>query len=153
MRPTPGLTLLELLVALAVVAILTAIGWTVFRPPLSSRVAMELARLVRSARWAAVLDERPAILLARDGGRSIVVLRDGGWRCDAAAPGTLAWEAGGRRVVVAWPVRGVAFGPDGFPRSCHGDGVGAATVVVSDGAASAAVVVSSLGRVRWERRP
>jgi hypothetical protein len=106
---------------------------------------------VRHARWLAVASGEAAILLARDA-RSVVLVRGPAWGCDVPDGATPAWEASGRGLSLAWPSRGIAFGADGFPRSCRGDGVGSATALVEDGVASAAVIVSSLGRIRWERR-
>ncbi len=148
-------TIIELVITLAVVAICLTLAFAILRRPTATIAAQELARIVRHARWSAVTSGNPAILLTPDHGQSIVLVPGPAWSCDPAAAGarTVVWEQHRRRLVVGWPARGVAFAPDGFPRSCLGDGVGSATATIVDGKSQAAVIVSSLGRVRWERRP
>ena len=55
-------------------------------------------------------------------------------------------------VRVAVPTRGLAFDPQGRPRACDGSAVGNATIVLRTQGREAAVVIASLGRIRWERR-
>ena len=55
-------------------------------------------------------------------------------------------------VDVRWPPRGLLFTPDGLPRTCDGGGVGNTTILLEHRGRQAAVIVSSLGRVRWELR-
>ena len=153
MRIPTGFTLFEVIVVLAIGAVLLMLGWRVFQQPLAAQVAREVTRAVRHARWSAVTSGRPAILLSADDGRTLILYGDGDWRCDTTPTAYRVWESGSRRVALSWPVRGVSFAPDGFPRSCRGDGVGSATAVIIDTMSSAAVVVSALGRVRWEVRP
>ena len=68
----------------------------------------------------------------------------GRWRC-IAAPAD-------RAVRVGWPGRGLAFTPSGMARTCDGGGVGNTTILLEHRGRQAAVIVSSLGRVRWEMR-
>jgi prepilin-type N-terminal cleavage/methylation domain-containing protein len=56
------------------------------------------------------------------------------------------------RHVAQVPLRGLAFGLDGLPRTCDGSGVGNTTILLEHRGRQAAVIVSSLGRVRWELR-
>jgi len=44
------------------------------------------------------------------------------------------------------------FTPDGLPRTCDGGGVANSTILLEHGGRQAAVIISSLGRVRWELR-
>jgi hypothetical protein len=53
---------------------------------------------------------------------------------------------------VVGPARGLQFTPDGLPRTCDGGGVGNTTILLEHRGRQAAVIVSSLGRVRWELR-
>jgi hypothetical protein len=145
------MTLTELLVVVAVVLVVAGLAVILLRPPAPVGAARELALTVRHARWLAVASGEAAILLARDG-RSVVLVRGPTWDCVVPDGATPVWQARGRDLALAWPTRGIAFAADGFPRSCHGDGVGSATALVEDGVTSAAVIVSSLGRIRWERR-
>ncbi len=149
-----AVTIVEILVALSILAILASIAWYALRPTLAARSAHELSRVVRHARWLAVTSGVPAMLLTPDYGGSIVLVSDSAWQCDpdVAPQVRRVWRAPPRRLAVSWPVRGIAFAPDGFPRSCRGDGVGSATASLRDDTTAAAVIVSSLGRVRWERR-
>lgn len=126
-----GIAALELLVVLAVLGIV-AVG---------------------SLAWsdAGIVDDARA--LARH------VARHRAWALTgASAAGTcvLAADApvvpGLRARLVAAPRRGLAFGADGLPRTCDGGGVGNTTILLEHRGRQAAVVVSSLGRVRWELR-
>lgn len=54
--------------------------------------------------------------------------------------------------IATWPPRGLLFTPDGLPRTCDGGGVGNTTILLEHRGRHAAVIVSSLGRVRWELR-
>jgi hypothetical protein len=54
--------------------------------------------------------------------------------------------------VLQFPPRGLLFTPDGLPRTCDGGGVGNTTILLEYRGRQAAVIVSSLGRVRWEPR-
>jgi Tfp pilus assembly protein FimT len=134
-----------------VLALVATFAWTRLRPAPAVQAAQELARTVRLARWRAVAAGHPVVLLAEGG--AVVAVGASGWTCSPAPPRQTVWEAGSARIALAWPLRGVAFGADGFPRSCRGDGVGSATITVDSLHDAAAVVVSALGRVRWERRP
>jgi prepilin-type N-terminal cleavage/methylation domain-containing protein len=152
MRSRRGLTLLEVIVVLALLALGLGLAVATTRPNRAARTAQELAAVIRSARWSAIVTGTPTVLLASVDGSTVVRLTGPEYGCDpAAAAADVVWTLEHRGVSVAWPLRGVAFAPDGFPRSCRGDGVGAATVPVEHASARAAVVVSSLGRVRWER--
>jgi prepilin-type N-terminal cleavage/methylation domain-containing protein len=150
MAPVRGVTLVELLVVVAIVGVVAGLSVVLLRPPGFVPAARELALVVRHARWLALASGEPVILLVSEG-RSVVMLRGPLWRCDAPAGAAPVWEGGGRSLSLAWPSRGIAFGADGFPRSCGGDGVGSATALVHGRYGSAAIIVSSLGRVRWER--
>lgn len=127
-----GLSLIEVLLVLAVLAILAAIAW-----PRHGAAAT-----------------RAAAMLARDlaHGRAIAVIESRGVAI-TACPGRPAWPSRLPPTIrIEWPTRGLAFGPDGLPRSCTG-GLGNTTLLLHDrSGGQAAVLVSSLGRVRWEPR-
>ncbi|MFN2321893.1 MAG: type II secretion system protein [Trueperaceae bacterium] len=130
MKGHPGWTVVELLVVMALVGLVAALGssfWIGARAHVDE--AEHLARRIVVVRWEAMVSGRGA----------------------ACLPGDLA---GGPRseVRVTWPVRGLAFTPDGLPRTCDGGGVGNTTILLEHRGRQAAVIVSSLGRVRWELR-
>lgn len=135
MRGAHGLTLLELLVTVALLGLVA--GSFLVRPLASgsaglAREAERVASALRSLRMVAILD-----------GRVVPVLGEG---CD----GTPMLRGPG--VEWSYPSRGLAFGSDGLPRPCQGGGLGNLTLTLRRGGAEAAVVVSNLGRVRWELR-
>jgi len=121
-RSRAAFTLVEVLLTLAVVSLVGA--WFFARGDALGGMARDVARQVATARLQAVVD--------------------GGWHCVAAPAGAA--------VVVAWPARGLSFTPDGLPRTCDGGGLGNATILLEHRGQRAAVIVSSLGRVRWEMR-
>ena len=130
MSDRQGWTLVECLVVVALLGLVAAIGaaaWT--GPRVHADAAAALARRIASGRWQAVLAGRAGPCLADD---------------------DLAGRGGDVRIT--WPTRGLAFAADGLPRTCDGGGVGNATVLLEHRGRRAAVIVSSLGRVRWELR-
>jgi len=70
--------------------------------------------------------------------------------CEGASTSTDTGPASS--VIVRFPSRGLMFTPDGLPRTCDGGGVGNTTILLEYRGRQAAVIVSSLGRVRWEMR-
>ncbi len=130
-----ALTLVEVVVVLGVLAL--AVG-----------VAIPLARSTVSvdARYVALylMRERALALTApanRPSDRQVCVL--GG-----PEPVALAVQS----ILVGLPPRGVTFTSDGLPRTCDGGGVGNTTILLEHRGRQAAVIVSSLGRIRWELR-
>jgi hypothetical protein len=121
-RSRVALTLVEVLLALAIVSLVGV--WLVARDDPLTGIARDVALEVATARLQAVVD--------------------GGSRCVVAPAGFSG--------VVAWPARGLQFTPDGLPRTCDGGGVGNTTILLEHRGRRAAVIVSSLGRVRWEMR-
>lgn len=142
--------MVELLVVVALVAIvLTATAVAIARPSVH-RDAEALARTLSSARWLAVSTGVPTALIAHDD----ALYRSAGapLRCDVRPTGTASWTPS-RPLTLTWPAAGLAFGAHGRPLRCDGSAVGNATITLTgrDGS-RAAVIVASLGRVRWERR-
>lgn len=119
-----GMTFVELLLVLVVLVIVVALLGA--RP--WSQVAEDAAAVARALRH-----ERASAITA-----------------GAVSPCRSAKAAIAR--VVAWPPRGLLFTPDGLPRTCDGGGVGNTTILLEHRGRRAAVIVSSLGRVRWELR-
>ncbi|MFU8887006.1 MAG: prepilin-type N-terminal cleavage/methylation domain-containing protein [Trueperaceae bacterium] len=134
MAPRTGLSLVELLVVLAVLSLVGT--WFGLRPVNGLAAdARSLAGVVALARARA----------AADGTRVTVF----GAICSTTS--SVAWR-GITAAVVSEPPRGLLFTPDGLPRTCDGGGVGNTTILLEHRGRQAAVIVSSLGRVRWELR-
>lgn len=154
-----GWSLLEILVVLAILAILFALGLAVLRPPPSRHAAVRLAGELTAARLRALAGGVPT---------AVVVAADGtGWERRvgppwADAPTTCATGSIDDRLdLVLFPRVSIASGldagivwfPTGWGRSCDGGAVFNRRIVLSGPRARHAVVVSSAGRVRWERQP
>ena len=148
-----GVTLTELLVAIAIVTIIGGVA-------LSSRLSMRttasaaadgLARTLAVQRSLSVRSGAPASL-RQDGSGNIVRLTGGAYGCDADGDVSLVFEPPPRSAI-DWPGMALAFAPDGRPRRCDGSAVGNTTILIEGPRGDrAAVIVASLGRVRWERR-
>lgn len=131
MRSKRGTSLVELLVVLGLVGMVGSSLWLVAAGPPLAREADALAQMIRSARLTAVVS-----------GETQTV---GGAACSRQLLHSLG-------ATVAFPQRGLLFTPDGLPRACSGGGLGNTTIVLQAQRRQAAVIVSSLGRVRWELR-
>jgi len=129
-----GLSLIELLIVLVVVSAVGLWHGTRRMDGLAAD-AHSLAGAVALARARAAVD-----------GTVVTVF---GATCDP--PPRMA-RAGLTRADVSGPARGLQFTPDGLPRTCDGGGVGNTTILLEHRGQQAAVIVSSLGRVRWEMR-
>jgi prepilin-type N-terminal cleavage/methylation domain-containing protein len=143
MRTRPGFTLLELVLALAILGVLAGISWTA-----SARARHQFAvRNARAELAAAVAVTRSTAILA--GGATLVI----------DVPHARAWieTAGGLRDPHPYDLaarHGVSLHtPRGLPLALRYDALGIgrmanATVTVRRGTEQAAFVVSSYGRVR-----
>lgn len=149
-RALKALTMVELLVVLGVLALVAGVALLVWRPDSAHRDAAALARTLTSARWLAVASGTPSVLVARDGAVHLVAAAPP--RCDLQPTGEPVWAAT-RPLSLQWPAPGLVFGAHGRPLRCDGSAVGNTTITLRarDGS-RAAVIVASLGRVRWERR-
>ncbi len=129
-----GLALIELLV---VVLLVTLVGsWLAHRLPSSVATdARLLSGAVTQARARAVVGTNSATVYG-----------------ETCSPPPIVALAGLTRAKVLAPARGLMFTPDGLPRTCDGGGVGNTTILLEHRGRQAAVIVSSLGRVRWEMR-
>jgi prepilin-type N-terminal cleavage/methylation domain-containing protein len=125
-----GFTLIEMLVVLAILAIATVALVHVSRGE-PDRSARAFAVHLRAARLQAVV-----------GGRAVAAFGT----CSAHG-----FVAGGG-VSIVLPPRGLQFTPEGLPRTCAGAAVANATIELAHRGRRAAVIVASLGRVRWEPR-
>ena len=129
-----GVTIVELLVVVAIVGLLSALAFA--WAPSGFAFARAYAAGVAAARARAAVS-----------GVSVAV---GGAPCGVAADAVRIDPA--PATVLTFPARGLVFMADGTPRSCDGGGVGNATILLAHRNRRAAVIVSALGRVRWEPR-
>ena len=129
-----GLTLIELLVVMLVVAMVGA--WYPFRSTsgLASDARSVAAAVAQARARAATVGTVTPVFGATCNPRPVVPLE------------------GLTSATVSWHARGLMFTPDGLPRTCDGGGVGNTTILLEHRGRQAAVIVSSLGRVRWELR-
>jgi prepilin-type N-terminal cleavage/methylation domain-containing protein len=132
MRRHQALTLVETVVVMALIAILAS-GWMWSSRPSVAEEARRLASSLTRLRYIA----------ASSGGAALDLCASGAHGHGVLAP---------MHATVTWPRRGLLFTSDGLPRTCDGGGVGNATIGLELGGRQAAVIVSSLGRVRWESR-
>lgn len=140
---------------LAVLGVLAGIGFSLSRPALEARAARALRALVLQARAQAIWSGAPVAIVELPGGAGFAAR-------SVAAPGC---EGGRRLAAVAlrdFPGVSLAQGswsgglywlPSGSGRACDGGGVISGTFLLRGPFGAAAVVVSSLGRVRVERVP
>jgi len=132
MRSHRGFTLVEMLVVALLVAATAGLGALAWP---RHDFARAFARQVVAARAEAVVRGRSVSLAVRP--------------CpDIPYPPTPPLTA----TVLAFPARGLLFTAEGLPRTCDGGGVGNATILLEQRGRRAAVIVSALGRVRWEPR-
>ena len=148
-----GWSLIEVLAGLALLGMALSVGvWWQLRDPSAVAIAQELARVVTTSRWSAVSEGAPVLMLAGGTDVELRTLR-GRYACKADPGETKAAWTAPPRSFIGWPAMGLAFAPDGRPRRCDGSAVGNTTIVIEGARGDrAAVIVASLGRVRWERR-
>jgi len=145
-----ALSLVELVAVMALFAIVLATAAVAVSRSAVHRDAATLARTLTSTRWLAVTTGVPVALVSD--GDALHRMVGGPLRCGLPPVGVPVWSST-RPLALTWPTAGLAFGPHGRPLRCDGSAVGNTTITLTgrDGS-RAAVIVASLGRVRWERR-
>ena len=134
MAERAGLVLIELLIVLLLFSLVGV--WA------SQRLTTSLAA---DARWiASVITQARARALVAGTATTVI----GG----ACTPQPILALEGRTSAKLSAPNRGLQFDPAGLPRTCDGGGVGNTTILLEYRGRQAAVIVSSLGRVRWEMR-
>ena len=150
MRLRRALTAIEVLVILALLALVYGVTAVAVGGGSAHRDAASLARALASVRWLAVTTGAPVVLVVH--GDAVYKSVGAPLRCDVLSAGEPVWSPN-RPLVLTWPASGIAFGAHGRPLRCDGSAAGNATIaLVGRDGSSAAVIVASLGRVRWERR-
>ncbi|MBX3145009.1 MAG: GspH/FimT family pseudopilin [Trueperaceae bacterium] len=153
-RRVAGFTLLELILVLGIVAVGAGGVASVLRPSAEMRAAHALrAQLVAARHEALLRGQSVGVVRVGDGFVSRVQT---GAQSPCLAGSELAHldvaDQHAVRVAEAWPSGGLVWLPLGSGRTCAGGGVISSTVILEGRRGRAAVVVSSLGRVRVERR-
>jgi hypothetical protein len=126
-----AITMLELLILLAILAAMSVLVMATLP---HQDFARAFAARVAAARLEAIATGREVSLTIRP------------------CVDTVAVPTPDEGVLRSFPPRGLLFTPDGLPRTCDGGGVGNTTILLEYRGRQAAVIVSSLGRVRWEMR-
>ncbi len=150
-----GATLAELLLVLAVLGLLASVALAVSRPSHTTRAARALRSALLFGRAEAMWRSSAVTVTELPGGSGLVVRAaaseaapcDGG---DELFRASLS-EHPGVRLSQGLP-RGIVWLPSGSGRSCSGGGVISATMELTDGRSTVALVVSALGRARLETR-
>ncbi len=153
-RAVDGFTLLELVLVLGIVAVGAGAAVGALRPSSEMRAANALRALLTSARHEALLRGHAVAVVQVPGGFVGRSQSGSEAQCGGGAElGRLSLaDHQGVQVLESWPSGGLVWLPSGSGRTCAGGGVISSTVVLRGWRGSAAVVVSSLGRVRVERR-
>ncbi len=151
-----GFTLLEVLVALAVLAIVASVAMAFARPAHAVRAANAVRGTLLWARTEAIWRGVPV---------SVQPTAGPGIALRAEADGAAPWCAGGQQIATlrlsAYPgvaleqglERGLVWLPTGGARTCSGGGVINGRIRLRDRLRAVDVVVSSLGRVRVAEAP
>lgn len=159
MLTSRGLSLLELVVVLGIIGVLAAIGFTLLRPHAARHAAIALASELTAARLRALASGAPTALQLSDDQRQVVRTTGSPWDdapttcADGQEEGRVDLGRYPRVTVTSGLAAGIVWFPTGWGRTCDGGGVYNGRIVVTGARSSYAVVVSSAGRVRWERLP
>lgn len=158
MSDVDGWSLVEMLVVIAILAVLAGIGMALMRPSPSRHAAVLLATELTAARLRALAGGAPTAVVAD--GPSDVRRRVGApWddapsTCTAGRIDASTDLASFPGVVIASGLDdGIVWFPTGWGRTCSGAGVYNRRIVIAGPRRSHAVIVSSAGRVRWEVVP
>lgn len=151
-----GFSAVEVLVAMAILGVALAVGISVARPSLEMRAATAVRSLIMQARAQAIWRGASVGVFETDSGVAFAASSLGSdsscERSENIATLRLS-QFPGVRLVDGIRAGGIYWLPSGGGRSCAGGGVISDTLVLQGQRGSAAIVVSSLGRVRVERVP
>lgn len=150
-----GLTLLEILIVLALIGILAAVGVRTFRAPESRLLANDVKLTVQQARYEAIRRNHPVAVLWNPGTQSITSVIDEADPSVAAACGgttTLKLQDASEypsATIASEPAvaTGVVWLPSGQIRSCVGGIASEVRLTISDSRTSRTVTVTPAGRV------
>jgi len=153
-----GLSLFEVLLVLAVLAVLMAIGLPRLLPSRADVIAKEVTSFLLEARFAAIAADRPVAVVWDAPGRRFLSLA-----ADKASLGNSPCEEGILRrrlelgghpgVTLGYPLpRGLVWLPSGQGRTCSGGGAFNSTITISGTRGAYRVIISRAGRIRKEKR-
>lgn len=151
-----GVTLVELLVLLAVLAILFSVALAAARPDNTQRAAQAVRSAILWARANAIWRGVTVAVTDLAGGAGFEVRAAVGGAAPCSAGTELLQVRVGQHPgvsLLAGLPRGLVWLPDGSGRSCDGGGVISATIRLQGARRAVNVVVSSMGRVRLEVAP
>jgi prepilin-type N-terminal cleavage/methylation domain-containing protein len=148
-------TLIEIIVAMAIIGILSAVAVTNFRPPSSQVYTSSLRNLVLQARFEAIRRNEP-VVVAWDGSAREFVVRVAGsstWCTDMGAELRRSNAAEIGRLTITTTVVGngsLVWIPSGQARNCSRGPFAEDFADVDDGRQSRRVTIGSAGRVEIE---
>jgi len=145
--------MLELVIALALLATLASLAYAFGRPSHAARAARTVRAAILWARTEAMWRGLPVSIteLADRSGFLVSAATDLERPCEGGTELTrvrLSEHPGVR--LAAGLARGLVWLPSGSGRSCGGGGVISGTIELTDGRTGVRVIVSALGRVRLE---
>lgn len=150
-----GLSLLEVLIVIAVLATTLGLGATLFRAPSSQVYASSLRNLVLQARFEAIRRNEP-VVVAWDADVQEFVVRasgSGAWCTSMGAELNRSNAADIGRLTVTTSVTGdgsLVWVPSGQARSCSGAAFARSFADIDDGRMVRRVVIGTAGRVEVE---
>lgn len=159
MAPTrSGFTVVEMIVVLAVIAVLASVAVGFVRPSAELRAANAVKNLLLFSRAQALWQGVAVAVTQLPLGGGFTVSRGpfeepGVCHGGQAVNRLLLSDYPGVRVTSGFPSGGITWLPSGSGRTCDGSGVISTTLTLTGLGGSADVIVSSLGRVRVERAP
>lgn len=144
-----GFTLIEALIALAIIGVLASIGFSSFREPGARLFANDVRALVQQARFEAIKQNVPvAVVWSVDTSEFRTVLGTVAAPCNEDTVLNRADSARYRNVSVNVEIEdGLVWLPSGQARSCSYGPFGEAIATVSDGNGSRQITVTLTGRV------
>ena len=146
-----GVTVLEIMMAIAVVGILASIGYVNLRTPGPQLFANDLRALVQQARHEAVKRNQPvAVLWDASGRRFVTSVPSGSPWCEVGVQLAERRLAEYPRLSIETTFvdgEGVVWLPSGHARSCEMRSFERAIAFIEDGSSSKTVVVTLTGRV------
>ena len=151
-----GFTLLEMLIVIAIMGILMALGVPMLRPPSSYLFASDLKAMVQQARFESIKRNVPVAVVWSDSAKTFTTQSHTDYlkACDATGTEKLRvkslTEYRNLRVTSAFQTGGLVWLPTGLGRQCTG-GLMANGTTITDDRMVYRVCISSAGRVRIKK--
>lgn len=165
-----GFTLIELLVVMAILGILTTVGWVNFRPPEARLFASGVQAQIQQARFEAVKRNRPVAVVWESASKSFVTQAHSAPITLATNMSTMLMPCTGteteinrirqnptseyRNVSLRNTFAGIVWLPNGFIRTCSNTAMtDAINAAVADSHRTIYVRVDSVGKVGLRNAP